>query len=428
VTFHDGKLYLFGPDNLVVLRGGETPATWAKVCEADGRAGWFSSLNMADHVLREALRYRDWSRHTLPNALLGEYPVMPDGQMMLPFCRTLFADDLVTGRFLATLPQRYQALLQGLHEGHWRMYRFLARCGPAAVELAQSNLPLAFALAHADRLNPVTKPLRAARTLLTGRRRCTAGWLGFPASDAACAVLAKLTPDALSAQFLLYLRYTLNGGDDRQLQLLQHVPRITLPVADCLQGFGSNVTPVLLRELALGRDSRPILMRISRLNAMLLELERPLPILRSAAHVLRLFTETRREWQGHSLRGLLPEALPPPPVSPGPDSGIEPIKTLSELISEGESQRNCCADYVVNVLKGTHYLYRVVTPVRATLSMRRTSADTWTVDQLLAAGNQPLAADTRLAILGRLNPGSAGQGTGAMPVALADVGEEPPPF
>ena len=60
-------------------------------------------------------------------------------------------------------------------------------------------------------------------------------------------------------------------------------------------------------------------------------------------------------------------AFPAPPFPGSPT--IVPIRSVPELVREGEEQENCVAGYAHAVLQGRCFLYRVLAPERATLSL-----------------------------------------------------------
>lgn len=61
------------------------------------------------------------------------------------------------------------------------------------------------------------------------------------------------------------------------------------------------------------------------------------------------------------------EPFPPPPVPGTPD--IVPLRSAADLEEEGREQRNCVASYAWRVRRGMCYIYRVLQPERATLSI-----------------------------------------------------------
>jgi len=80
---------------------------------------------------------------------------------------------------------------------------------------------------------------------------------------------------------------------------------------------------------------------------------------------------------------------------PGIPGRIEPITSAAELVNEGEAQRNCVASYANRVHSGSTFIYRVLHPQRATLSVvRGKSFDQWEVGELEARFNTDVSDET----------------------------------
>jgi hypothetical protein len=414
--FRDNKIYSFSSLRLVVLRGGEEPATWVKLAEGQGRAGWFSSRKLADLEFGQILNHYIYRSAVIPVALEGDCPVLQNGQLLFPFYRRFCGRDLTVGRFVSLIPPRILPLLTLFHEGRWQLYSFLARCGDEARELAESHLPLAYALAHAKAFHPVARPLRSARSLVKKKRRDILAWLGFPNTASTVRLLGRLDPSSMSVQRLLRLRWILNGNDERVTRLLRHVPRIHAEHIDSLAFLRDTLTPRLMAEMSDRGTAAMALGWLNRLSRAVRELEEPLPPVSDMEHLENLIERKERELCNHALCQHLPNEFPSPPVLPQENAGIEPIQTLPELIAEGESQHNCCVNYALRVLKGTYYLYRVLRPVRATFSLRLLKNGAWVPDQLLEARNQPVSPLVRQHVLEGLFP----ETTESMSEHLAD--------
>ncbi len=102
-------------------------------------------------------------------------------------------------------------------------------------------------------------------------------------------------------------------------------------------------------------------------------------------------------------RRTLLRHLPPPPF-PGTRS-IVPLTTLDDLIREGNEQRNCVAVYAYGVAAGRTYIYRVESPVRGTLAIRKTGSG-WQPDEFRLACNAPVPADVYWAVVRQLLHGT----------------------
>jgi hypothetical protein len=86
----------------------------------------------------------------------------------------------------------------------------------------------------------------------------------------------------------------------------------------------------------------------------------------------------------------LPARFPVPPFT-GTES-IKPIMTPDELFLEGREMKHCAAIYAPLVADGSEFIYRVLAPVRATLSIVNYEGQ-WRRSQLFQACNKPVAPE-----------------------------------
>ena len=80
-----------------------------------------------------------------------------------------------------------------------------------------------------------------------------------------------------------------------------------------------------------------------------------------------------------------------------PDT-ILPLRTALELSIEGNRQRNCVGGYADRVHARRCYIYRVVEPQRATLSIVKRPSGEWVIGELVSACNGPVEKETESAI------------------------------
>ena len=85
-----------------------------------------------------------------------------------------------------------------------------------------------------------------------------------------------------------------------------------------------------------------------------------------------------------------------PPVPGTVD--IVPLTDAGQLLEEGRAQRNCVGGYASRVAGGKVFVYRVLRPERATLSLRLGSDGEWEIQQLLRACNQKVSPVTAIAV------------------------------
>lgn len=91
-----------------------------------------------------------------------------------------------------------------------------------------------------------------------------------------------------------------------------------------------------------------------------------------------------------------------PPPLPG-NQHIVPITDLKTLQDEGIQLQHCVAGYDYDILEGRYYVYRIMSPERATLGIKiyrtRTQTLGLRIDQLKGFQNQTVSHETRKAVL-----------------------------
>jgi hypothetical protein len=91
---------------------------------------------------------------------------------------------------------------------------------------------------------------------------------------------------------------------------------------------------------------------------------------------------------------------PPIPVPRHTQTGIhiEPIRTPKDLLDEGREQQNCVFGYADEILSGHVYVYRLLHPERATVSIIPGNEGGWVIEQCLLAQNRPVKRMTLLEV------------------------------
>lgn len=301
--------------------------------------------------------------------------------------------------FLGLFPPDVRARVSRLPERHWPVLSLLARC-PGADELYTSNPALAFALASSNslRARPVARPLRSARALLRKPRTATLEWLGFPPADWVARVLGKVVPGAVSVRTLRYLRAALRAESVPKAFL--HLPRLDLGTLRILTDPALHplATFSLLAEIDTSRfaslRAAYLLGDAARMYAAQ-HGGRQLPAQRSLAGLRRLHDELVARQNREGEPATLTLRLPPAPVS-GTES-IVPLTTPAEILEEGRAMHHCVFSYVREVARGSTYIYRVLEPERATVSLVK-RGDGWSIGQLCGIANARVAPATAAAV------------------------------
>lgn len=312
------------------------------------------------------------------------------------FCVTFNYGEHAKKQFLQHIPKEIRSILDPIQECRWQMLNLLARC-PGAVDLSLSNPALAFALANNRCFHrpAVSRPYRSARWLVARKQKEIAAWLGFPATPIVVRILAKVDPYALSVKRLYFLKAAMmNAGI---LKLLAHLPVINIGVLELLgcADIRNRLTYTVLHE-ASQIDYSPYC--VERLKSLIFDtrnLSLQFPEIAWPANFRNMeqiqnfhdhLTVCLIEQQSKSFDDMQDYPLPPPPF-PG-NEHIQPIKTAKELRMEGMQMRHCIGSYLERVLRNEVYAYRVMAPIRATLSIRRNKDGHWMKAEVSQYGNE----------------------------------------
>jgi len=269
----------------------------------------------------------------------------------------------------------------------------LLQASSAAVELAQGNRALVFALSHPEFFRERYSTLQGAAIVAKRRQREIVAWLGFPETDSAVKTLSKMASGSIFKQPLRALRSSLKSAPSAKI--LSHLPRINTG----LLGFLSNeelcaMAPMaLLREVSENRDedirtqSADV---FQRCLAMARELGESLRRPGSIPKLEEWHQEIHAKWLIKNPPG--PKPFPPPPLEGTPT--IQPILNAEGLIEEGREQSNCVGTYANQVRTGQTFIYRVLAPERCTLSIVLGPGGQWVIGELKLRANKPCADTT----------------------------------
>jgi hypothetical protein len=159
------------------------------------------------------------------------------------------------------------------------------------------------------------------------------------------------------------------------------------------------LSPTLLEEVASSpkekyRSEAAALLRDILAMKFEIEDDRPIPVVASMRKLKDIHDGVSVEFQKlETLRKSL-GPLPRPPLL-GIKDQIVPICTKTELLAEGRMQKNCVASHAERVIAGEYYIYRVLHPSRATLSVSLQSDGNWQISELELSCNRPVNGATR---------------------------------
>ena len=425
--FKNGKLYVFEKNHVLVLQGWPNPQAWVKT----KRKGWHHDRMRADKFFTENL-FPEYGRPSLtpPDTAQVECPdhlhhadyTDEERERYWEYHRKAvvreWREKHRQADFFDHIPPDIRNALLRYTSRRWHMLNLFARV-PGALDLHVSNPALCFALASnwAFHKPAVQQPMRAARSLVRKKQKHLLGWLGFPATDSARKVLQKINPAAVSMERLLYLRDTLQ--DPGRAKILCHLPRLNAGVLRLVNDIRimPHLTCRLLEDVTRNAQDYceaftfRILIDTLRMDRRLggghcperfVSLNRLHDVHDGLSQRFNAAREQQREAyaeDAYYIRDQDPVAFPGPPYEG--TTAIQPITTPEDLIAEGKEMRHCVASYAWSVAEGKEYIYRVVEPVRATLSIYTYGQD-WRSGQLLRAANKDVPREIKQQVFQKL--------------------------
>jgi hypothetical protein len=286
---------------------------------------------------------------------------------------------------------------------HLPLLRLLRALGERA-DLFDTNPALGYCLALAFRQSlAARRPERDQRLdrLAALKQAAIMAHLGLPASKRAVRAMAKIRPASMSRELVGAMKRLL--ADDGALQVMGHLPTLNLGALTLLLDpqLRALATPVLFEAIVAEPQEAYFPFTARRLadiqqmaDALGLDISRRR--FRERERLDGLFQDLARDYTRLEDGRLQSCRFPPPPV-PGTDD-IVPLRAPRALVEEGRKQHNCVAGYAERVAGGDTYIYRVLAPQRATLSLVRWPGGGWQIGELLRGGNYPVSAATRRSV------------------------------
>ena len=334
-------------------------------------------------------------------------------------------------QFRAEVEEEIVRIVEPFGSYQWALM-VLVRNEPWARDLAVGNPTLAYALAnsHLLRGSPPEAAAVQARWYCHKKQRDLLEWLGFPGAEPVARLLRKIPPGVVSPFVLHRLKFVLKT-EPRTVKLLAPLPTINSAILEVatIPKYLDLLTPGLLREMAA---KPPKVSVADRIHSGLVVLEqiaahqapKPFANLRQVlrfredaekeiqAFMLRreqakqeaarrAEQERLRRWEEARLRSKKEAELrrlpfPPPPLHG--TSGILPLTSRELLELEGREQNNCVAVHDMYVRRGGYYVYQVLAPERATLSIYRGRDGRWRRLELRVKDNKNAKSSTETAV------------------------------
>ncbi len=309
-------------------------------------------------------------------------------------------------QFRFSMPKSYARVLEPFKTHQWALLVLLSH-DQLALELAESNPALAFFLAQ--RLNcdvPLIESLRCCSM----RQRDIMEVLGLPSTNGAVKLFRKITPASLNGDNCSSMLEIFRRELEDLKSPLNHLEAINSGVIEILLNpeAARAAGPALLKEVARDKAENHR-GRIVHMITGTLQMQEQLRddgsrhLRRSQFPSLESLRETHEEVTKRYRRRIrqLIDAkehdtdrfrTPPMPGIPGK---IEPITSPEGLVNEGEEQGNCVASYAERVRRGSTFIYRVLAPERATLSVVKTSPfSDWEIGELESKYNTDVQSET----------------------------------
>ena len=306
--------------------------------------------------------------------------------------------------FRQSLPPRLALAAERYPARQWAVLRMVQE-REEAVELLEQNPALGFCTANLARFRSLSGNLGQQAAELSRRpQRDVLGWLDFPDTQAWVNLFSKIQPETVTVERVLALREV--ACDKDMAKRLAHVPAINTGVLElaCQPRLLSLISPTLLAEIASSEAERLRGSAVHLLADLVDTLQRmneppQFSGIRTLAGLRERGQEIDAAYQRHMrlrARTFLELRFPVPPVA-GTD-GIVPLTDPGQLVEEGRHQHNCVGGYAERVAAGKVFVYRVLLPERATLSIRPAADGGWEIVQLLRACNQAVSTATAVAV------------------------------
>lgn len=322
--------------------------------------------------------------------------------------------------FRSGLPPALAAAVERFGSHQWPLLLLLHR-QPRALDLAQANPVLAYALANSNEFSNARIEAAGLQAVSHshGKQRAILAWLGFPGTEGMARLMRKIEPESASPMRLRLLRNAM-AADKSVFDRLAGLPSINGAVLELAANSRllELAAPKLLMELATRGDATDDISTGEILLEALAILQRlePARVLRPferlsqvrrfrveldaeyQEHVRRREAARRREVQPNERRRHRAETqgkqrpFPAPPIAGS--ATIVPITDMVDLEVEGMAQNNCVDTYGPYIQMGSLYIYRVLTPERATLSIVRGADGCWRRSELKGKGNRKVTRQT----------------------------------
>lgn len=303
--------------------------------------------------------------------------------------------------FRQSLPPRLALAVERYPARQWAVLRMVQE-REDAVELIEQNPALGFCTANLAKFRVLSGNLGKQAAELSRRpQREVLAWLGFSDEQAWVNIVRKILPEIVTVERVQALRAVTTIAE--VMKRLAHVPIINAGLLELASrpNLMAQLSPALLNEIAAAEEERLQGSAVHLLEDLVRELEsmgrRPgLAAIKTLEKLRQRSHEVAEEFQNYLEVQRAVGSFLEPPV-PG-TADIVPLTDAGQLLEEGRAQRNCVGGYGPRVAGGKVFVYRVLRPERATLSLRLGADGEWEIQQLLLACNQKVSPATEMAV------------------------------
>jgi hypothetical protein len=385
--FKEGKLYIFEPGRIMLLHA------WPKL-EAVRKGAGYGEWKPFSPDFRVVAPYRSSAKREKQEQMTLDLGAVESKPTLADLRKQAF------DAFRFAMPKEVAARVERFQNLQWRVLKLMA-AEPRAVDVCKANPALVFCLANARAVYALHISLCDLERWILRRQRDLVHLLRLDPTESNARILGKVVPESVSADSMRLLLAFLRRSS--VAKVLSHLRRINVGVIALASDPDLRVrcTPALLDEVSQepAEKFRGVTARqLEDLDTMAEQLGQPI---RCQPYASR--AEVESEHNRLSVQYAQSEMLRAtgirfhsPPV-PG-TAHIIPLRTPEELVEEGREQENCVASYVQAVLEGHTYIYRVLAPERATLSLTRDSLGNWAINQLESRRNHGVQHGTLEAV------------------------------
>lgn len=407
IAAHNGKLYVYAPYQMLVIRGWPEMRAWTmsarerqwKCCRPEIDLGRFMILTpYQPHNAFATAAERE--RPFTGIAKSAEWRGPKSTREWL--AQRQAAEHQMVADYFSPVPEPVREVVKGFRLRQWHTLVLAARC-QGAVDLLLSNPALAWALAScwAFGVGKSGGGVRTMRRLANRKRREICGALGFPETEAAVAAFAKIPPESCSLPLLFDLKRLLWIPEARAA--ISRLPVVNAAVLKVIASpwINSAVSTKFITELSQLKPEKAhwvLTFTLCGVLTMTRWAKRD-PKSLSIASIAQLRTTYGRLNEEANSREKPPEKEFPKPPIEGTEN-IIPLLNKEMLVEEGREMRNCAGGYGAKVQHGASFLYRVLSPGRATVMITKSgSGRCWYLAEIAGPANEPVGDEVVFTVL-----------------------------